>query len=118
MKVTQLEASQHQDFVAPPGCLQYNFGKTLGTVQNFNFKVATGTQEMETVNMLKITVQDSSSFHLSSQRYSICWRRERGFCSLCFTRGFFGLSNVPSVVSPQSCSTTTSPAPWTQGAGG
>ena len=39
MKVTQLEAGQHQDFVAPPGCLQYNFGKTLGTVQNFNFKV-------------------------------------------------------------------------------
>ena len=39
IKVTQLEAGQHQDFVAPPGCLQYNFGKTLGTVQNFNFKV-------------------------------------------------------------------------------
>ena len=45
MKVTQLEASQHQDFVAPPGCLQYNFGKTLGTVQNFNFKVVSDKKE-------------------------------------------------------------------------
>ena len=109
--MTQYEAGQHDSMVAPPGCLQWLTG-TLGTVQNFNFKVATGTQEMETVNMLKITVQDSSSFHLSSQRYSICWRRERGFCSLCLAIGYFGLSNVPSIANAPSAT------PWSKKAGG
>ena len=51
-RVTQYEAGQHDSMVAPPGCLQWLTG-TLGTVQNFNFKVATGTQERETVIMLK-----------------------------------------------------------------
>ena len=44
----------------------------IGVVQNFNFK-------------------DVNSFHLSSQRYSICWRRERGYCALCLAVGYFGL---------------------------
>ena len=41
-------------YTAPPGCLQWYTG-TLGTVQNFNFK-------------------NTDSFHLSSQRYNVCWR--------------------------------------------
>ena len=64
----------------------------IGVVQNFNFK-------------------DVNSFHLSSQRYSICWRRERGYCALCLAVGYFGLSNVPSLA-PASSTT-----PWTKLAG-
>ena len=100
IRVTQYEDKQESSFVAPPGgqkniltiilknifcllgCLQYNYGSFLGTIQNFNFK-------------------DDSSYHLSNQRYSICWRRERSMCSLCFSAGFFGLSNVPSSVKPR-----------------
>ena len=92
IKVTQYEGGQHPNMVAPPGCLQWNYG-TLGTVQNFNFK-------------------DSDSFHLSSQKYSICWRRERGYCALCIAIGYFGLSNVPSQV-PASSTT----GPWSTLAG-
>jgi len=91
IKVTQYDSTQDQRFVAPPGCLQWNYG-SLGTIQNFNFK-------------------DDNSYHLSSQRYSICWRRERGKCSLCFAIGYFGMSNVPSKV--PSTSTTS----WTKLAG-
>ena len=65
----------------------------IGVVQNFNFK-------------------DVNSFHLSSQRYSICWRRERGFCSLCLAIGYFGLSNVPSIANAPSAT------PWSKKAGG
>ena len=35
-----------------------------------------------------------------SQHYSICWRRERGKCNICFAVGAFGLSNVPQQVGP------------------
>ena len=91
IKVTQYEGTQDQRFLAPPGCLQWLTG-SLGTIQNFNFK-------------------DENSYHLSSQRYSICWRRERGKCSLCMAIGYFGMSNVPSKV--PSSSTT----PWTRLAG-
>ena len=96
IRVTQYEDRQESSFVPPPGCLQYNYGSFLGTIQNFNFK-------------------DDSSYHLSNQRYSICWRRERSMCSLCFSAGFFGLSNVPSSVKPSPSSTSTSP--WTKKAG-
>ena len=91
LKVTQYDASQHPSFIAPPGCLQWLTGN-IGVVQNFNFK-------------------DVNSFHLSSQRYSICWRRERSYCALCLAVGYFGLSNVPSKA--PSSSTT----PWTKIAG-
>ena len=93
IKVTQFEAGQHVDMVAPPGCLQWNTG-LIGTVQNFNFK-------------------DRNSFHLSSQRYSICWRRERSYCALCLAIGYFGLSNVPSQVPPP----TGASNPWSTRAG-
>ena len=64
----------------------------IGVVQNFNFK-------------------DVNSFHLSSQRYSVCWRRERSYCALCLAVGYFGLSNVPSKAP------ATSTTPWTKIAG-
>lgn len=93
IKVTQYDETQNNRFLAPPGCLQWNTG-TIGTVQNFNFK-------------------DSSSTHLSSQMYSICWRRERGYCAICFAVGYFGLSNVPQKVP----STSTGTTDWTKLAG-
>ena len=96
IRVTQYEDREESSYIPPPGCLQYNYGTLLGTIANFNFK-------------------DSSSYHLSNQRYSICWRRERNMCSLCFSAGFFGLSNVPSSVKPSPSSSSTSP--WTRKAG-
>jgi len=93
IKVTQYDETQDQRFLAPPGCLQWNTG-IRGEVQNFNYK-------------------DTSSTHLSSQQYSICWRRERGFCAICFAVGYFGLSNVPQKVPSSSTGTTD----WTRLAG-
>jgi len=95
IKVTQYDATQDQRFLAPPGCLQWNYGES-GTISNFNYK-------------------SDSSYHLSSQRYSICWRRERGKCSLCLSIGVFGMSNVPSAVKPSPSATSTTS--WTKHAG-
>ena len=83
-QVSQYDSSQDQRFLPPPSCLQWNYGLTAGTIQNFNF-------------------ESTSSTHLSSQHYSICWRRERGKCNICFAVGAFGISNVPSTV----CKTTS-----------
>jgi len=92
IKVSQLSQNAHQASLPPPGCLQWHTGPGAGTVANYNYK-------------------DSDSFHLSSQKYSICWRREMGKCSLCFSPGYFGLSNVPSTVP------STSPTSWSTKAG-
>jgi len=92
IQVSQLDEFANQDTLPPSGCLQWHAGTGAGVVSNFNFK-------------------DSDSFHLSSQKYSICWRREMGKCSLCFSPGYFALSNVPSKV--PSTSTTS----WTTKAG-
>ena len=106
IRVTQFDSTQESSFVpptggmetsllwtlrplTPPGCLQYIYGETIGTISSFNLK-------------------DSSSTHLSNQRYAICWRRERAMCSLCFSAGLYGLSNVPSSVNS---------SPWTKKAG-
>jgi len=93
IKVTQYDSTQESSFVPPIGCLQYIYGYNIGRVSSFNFK-------------------DQNSYHLSNQRYSICWRRERSKCSICFSAGTFGLSNVPSAVLPSPSSTSTSP--WTK----
>jgi len=96
IKVTQYDAGQDQRFLAPPGCLQWHYDSDalLGVVQSFNY-------------------QSTSSTHLSSQDYSICWRRERGMCAICFAVGAFGLSNVPKTVPATSSGTTD----WTKLAG-
>ena len=90
--MSQLSQNAHQASLPPPGCLQWHTGPGAGTVANYNYK-------------------DSDSFHLSSQKYSICLRREMGKCSLCFSPGYFGLSNVPSTVP------STSPTSWSTKAG-
>jgi len=91
IKVTQYDEMDDARYLPPPGCLQW-FTGSLGKVSNFNYR-------------------NTASYHLSSQRYSICWRRERNKCGLCFSIGIFGMSNVPSQVPPPS--TTT----WTKKAG-
>ena len=112
IRVSQFDSTQDSSFVPPigseiifgvwdlkltiAGCLQYLYGDSIGTIRNFNFK-------------------DEDSYHLSNQKYSICWRRERNKCSVCFSVGYFGLSNVPSEVLPTPSSTSTSP--WTKKAG-
>lgn len=94
IKVTQIDSTSDKRFLPPPGCLQWIYGSTLGKIQNFNY-------------------EDTSSTHLSSQHYSICWRRERGKCHICFAVGAFGLSNVPQQV-PY---TSSGPTDWTKLAG-
>jgi len=96
IRVTQFDSTQESSFVPPVGCLQYIYGENIGTISSFNLK-------------------DVNSYHLSNQRYSICWRRERSKCSLCFSAGLYGLSNVPSAVKPSPSSSSTSP--WTKKAG-
>ena len=69
---------------------------------------------------------------MPSQHYSICWRRERGKCNICFAVGAFGLSNVPQQVDKSECSftcvnsvdlqsqvpyTSSGPTDWTKLAG-
>merc|ERR1719402_1489365 len=97
IRVMQYESDESIKYTAPPGCLQWYTG-TLGTVQNFNFK-------------------NTDSFHLSSQRYNVCWRRERGYCSLCLSiaplTGTFGLSNIPSKVPASSTSPHSRKAGYT-----
>ena len=92
--MSQLDAFSHQASLPSHGCLQWHTGSGTGIISNFNFK-------------------DSSSFHLSSQRYSICWRRERGKCSLCFSQQYFGLSNVPSKAPSSSTTSWTTKAGFT-----
>jgi len=91
IKITQYDEMDDARYLPPPDCLQY-FTGTLGSVQNFNYK-------------------NSDSYHLSSQRYTICWRRERNRCALCVALGYFGMSNVPSKVP------STSTSSWTKKAG-
>ena len=58
------------DFAGPDGCLQYFTGNT-GTIASYNFPTSSTT----------IT---SGTTHLSSQLYTICFRRESGKCAICF----------------------------------
>jgi hypothetical protein len=68
IKVTQYACGDLQG--GPEGCLQY-FTGTSGKVSSFNFPTTTPI--------------GSTTTHLSSQRYSMCFRQEQGFCSICFT---------------------------------
>ena len=70
ISVTQYQCGDETG--GPPGCLQYFQGITSGSVASFNFR----TDSM--------TVSDSST-HLSGQMYSMCFRRETGFCRICYS---------------------------------
>jgi len=67
----------------PPGCLQY-FTGTTGTVSSFNYLSTSTTRR-----------------HLSNQDYEICFRREKGYCSICHIATAFGLSLSLSATAAQ-----------------
>ena len=66
----------------PAGCLQYHTGIT-GDIATFNWDLA-GTA---TSALAGIT-------HLANQHYSICFRREAGYCRTCFSEKFAGSFGV------------------------
>jgi len=77
IRVTQYECG---NLMAPEqDCLQY-MSAQKGTIQNFNWDT---TQS---------TVTTTNQFHLSNQHYDICFRRQRGYCSLCFSPEIVGTS--------------------------
>merc|ERR1711884_816333 len=67
IKVTQIECSNK--LLPPSGCLQY-FTGTTGYLYNFGWVAAT------------TSTAASSTKHLNSQDYTMCIRREEGYCSM------------------------------------
>ncbi len=117
--MTQYECNN--EMAGPPGCLQYYTG-TSGNTASFNFPtstttlLATGTtvanrniqiDSTKYVASLSLPSNIFSATHLSNQNYDICFRRESGYCAICFipsitfgaaaataaTISAFGLSN-------------------------
>ena len=82
MKVTQYECGNQ---MAPElDCLQYHTAQVLplhhetsvpqiGTIASFNYDLSA------------TTAVSTSQTHLSSQFYDICFRRQRSYCSICFS---------------------------------
>merc|ERR1712126_44030 len=63
IKISQYECGYNN--IAPSGCTQWYFGDAAtGIVKSFNF---------------------DSGIHLADQRQTICVRRERGNCRICWT---------------------------------
>lgn len=69
IKVTQYDCGS--EIGGRPECLQY-FTGTSGSVASFNFPTADSSIGADTT-------------HLANQEYEICFRRESGYCALCFT---------------------------------
>ena len=67
IKVTQIECTNA--LLPPSGCLQY-FTGTTGYLYNFGWVAAT------------TTAAKSSTYHLNNQDYTMCIRREEGYCSM------------------------------------
>jgi len=67
--VTQYDCGD--TLAGPSNCLQYFVGAS-GTVASYNFPT--------TATALGPTVT-----HLSDQKYTICFRREAGYCAICYT---------------------------------
>jgi hypothetical protein len=77
IRITQYECG---NLAAPEqDCLQYHSAQK-GTIANFNWDT-TAT-----------TLTTTSQYHLSSQYYDICFRRTRGYCSICFSPQIIGTS--------------------------
>ena len=66
----------------PAGCLQYHTGIT-GDIATFNWDLA-GTAVSALAGIT----------HLANQHYSICFRREEGYCRTCFSEKFAGSFGV------------------------
>ncbi|TRY76323.1 hypothetical protein TCAL_15909 [Tigriopus californicus] len=76
IKITQYKCGD-EAVAGPPGCLQY-FSTDVGRISSYNFPTNSATIGAQTT-------------HLSRQAYSICIRRNEGFCAICY---------VPSIVPP------------------
>merc|ERR1712123_322174 len=77
IKVTQYECG---NLMAPDqDCLQYHTAQ-VGTIASFNWDIST-------------TTVATTQLHLSSQYYSVCIRRTRGQCSVCFTPEVIGTAD-------------------------
>ena len=76
IKVTQYECGS---LMAPEeNCLQWHT-ETSGITATFNWD----TTQTATTSVL-------TQFHLSDQYYDICFRRSRGYCSICFSPQIVG----------------------------
>ena len=62
IKVTQISCDDPNK--APDGCTQYHFGPSTGTIQTYNY---------------------ANGQHLANQKQTICIRREKGQCRICYT---------------------------------
>ncbi|XP_023347917.1 uncharacterized protein LOC111716666 [Eurytemora carolleeae] len=72
VKVTQYDCGSDVPGIVED-CLQYFTGLS-GTIRNFNYDTTKVDSALATANT-----------HLSNQNYNICFRQERGFCSICFS---------------------------------
>jgi len=68
-------------------CLQWHTG-TSGTIFNFGWDTSV------------TTVSSTSHIHQQTQYYDICFRRERGYCSLCFTPQIFTKETSTATAGP------------------
>lgn len=64
IKVTQIACDSQAK--APDGCTQYYTGSTTNTVNSYNY-------------------QSGSGYQLANQQQTICVRRERGYCKICWS---------------------------------
>ena len=76
LEITQLAKELNQDSVH--SCLQYHTG-TSGMFANFNYDTSV------TTNTVPSATAPGTNTHLSMQDYDICFRREEGYCKLCFS---------------------------------
>ena len=79
IKVTQY-ACGDEDNGGPPGCLQY-FTGTFGDIASYGFPPS-------------ITTITSTVSHLKNQYYDACFRRESGYCYLCYSASFAGTAVI------------------------
>jgi len=85
IKVSQIECSN--PLLPPSGCLQYNTG-TSGYFSSFGW---TGSEDGATA---------STVAHQNNQKYSVCFRREEGYCSMQYftpTTGFSVGATDPTI---------------------
>lgn len=85
-----------EDISGPIGCLQYHTGLT-GTFSSFNFPTtaaiaADGRKMPFTINKSFEKIPFFSATHLANQNYDICFRRDVGKCSICFTTVTAGIA--------------------------
>jgi len=79
IKVTQYTCASQM--IPVENCLQYHTG-TSGTFYSFGWDTSVTTITSTTHN------------HLQDQHYEVCFRRERGYCSLCLTAQIWGTAAI------------------------